>query len=233
MICLNDLFDYGYKIFQDDRYFKFSIDSILLAEFVKFKEGNRILDLCTGNAPIPLILITKCQNLYIDAIEIQPAIFDLAKKSIKYNDLEKSINVINEDAKKYTGEEKYDIVVCNPPYFKVTDTSLKNVDPIKQIARHEMAITLEEIIFTAKKNLKETGTLYLVHRVDRFLETIKILEKAKFGIRNSIFIHTKKGSNAEFFLLEASKYKKSDLKVKSIDISDKKTYKNIFEEGSI
>lgn len=230
MTVLNDLFDYGLKIYQDDEYFKFSIDSILLGEFIKVKKGYRILDLCTGNAPVPMILSTREQDLEVVGVEIQKEVFDLAKRTIDYNNLSDKITIVNGDAKTITSSKKFDIVSCNPPYFKVTDTSLKNENPIKGIARHEIAITLKDVIRLAKNNLKETGTFYMVHRIERFLETVRILEEEKFGIRNVVFVHTKKGNIAEFFLIEASKYKKSDLRVKSLCIAGTKTYKNIFEE---
>ncbi len=57
-IVLNDLFDYGLKIYQSVDGFKFSLDSILLSEYVKLtKNTKNILDLCTGNASVPLILL--------------------------------------------------------------------------------------------------------------------------------------------------------------------------------
>lgn len=230
MMVLNDLFDYGLKIYQDDEYFKFSIDSILLGEFIKVKRGYRILDLCTGNAPVPMILSTREQNLEVVGVEIQKEVFDLAKRTIDYNNLSDKITIVNGDAKTITSSKKFDVVSCNPPYFKVTDTSFKNANPIKGIARHEIAITLNDVIRLAKNNLKETGTFYMVHRIERFLDTVRILEEEKFGIRNVVFVHTKKGAVAEFFLIEASKYKKRDLRVKSLCITDTKTYKNIFEE---
>lgn len=84
-IVKNDLFDYdNLKIYQDEEAFKFSLDSILLAEFVKITQKHKmILDLCTGNASVPLILSTKTKAL-IDAFEIQKDISDLAIKSVNY-----------------------------------------------------------------------------------------------------------------------------------------------------
>lgn len=231
MTVINDLFDYGLKIYQDDEYFKFSIDSILLGEFIKVKNGYRILDICTGNAPIPMILTTKNQNIDIVGVEIQKEIFDLARASIDKNSLNDKITLFNIDAKTISFQEKFDVVSCNPPYFKVTSTSLKNENDIKSRARHEIDITLEDVIRLAKNNLKETGTFYMVHRIERFLEAARILEQEKFGIRKVVFVQTKKKHEAEFFLIEASKYKKSDLKVGNICIADVKTYKKIFEEG--
>lgn len=230
MIELNDLYDYGLKIYQNKDFFKFSLDSILLGEFVKVKDNDFVLDICTGNAPIPLILSTKYPNVHIDAIELQEDIYDLAVKSVNYNDLQKNINIIKGDIKNIYLSKKYDCITCNPPYFRITDRTYKNLNKVKQIQRHEICLTLEDVITFSKNNLNEKGTFYMVHRVDRFLETIELLKKANFGIRKIVFIYTKKEKNAEIFLIEASKYKKDDIKVKSLSIENLITYKNIFEE---
>ena len=226
---LNDLYDYGLKIYQNADYFKFSLDSILLGEFVELKANQKILDLCTGNAPIPLILSTKREDIQIDGLEIQKEIFTLAQESIKINNLDSRIELHNVDAKTFSARWKYDIVLANPPYFKVSSSSQKNENLVKQIARHEVTLNLADVIMAAKRNLKENGTFYMVHRVDRLLDSIHELEKAKFGLRKIVFIHTK-SDEAEIFLIQASKYKKSDMKVRSIFTKDRLTYKNIFKE---
>lgn len=230
MIEQNDLFDYGLKIYQNSDYFKFSIDSILLAEFVRFKRNVSILDIATGNAPIPLILSTKGDSINIDAVEIQKEIYNLAQKSVAYNNLQSRIKVYLSDIRTFNIEKKYDIVTCNPPYFKVTDSSLKNKNTVKQIARHEIYLTLEEVITKSKFFLKENGTFYMVQRTERFIDTIELLRENKLGIRTIEFIYTKNSSPAEFFLIEATKNKKDDVKVKSIDIRNYKSYKDIFKE---
>jgi len=85
---------------------------------------------------------------------------------------------------------KADFVLANPPYFKVSSSSQKNENLVKQIARHEVTLNLADVIMAAKRNLKENGTFYMVHRVDRLLDSIHELEKAKFGLRKIVFIHT-------------------------------------------
>lgn len=231
MIELNDLYDYGLKIYQNKDYFKFSLDSLLLAEFANIKDNERVLDMCTGNAPIPLIITTKVNNAKIDAVEIQKPIYDLAKKSIKENGLENSITIYNIDIKEYRPNVKYDVVICNPPYFKSDEGRLHNDDLIKSIARHEIKITLSEVIGCASSFLSEKGRFYMVQRTERFLDTIEYLKERKLGIRKVAFINTKRGKSAEFFLIEASKNKKNDLKVQNVCIEGLLTYQNIFKEG--
>lgn len=229
MIEKNDLYDYGFYIFQNREYFKFSIDSILLAEFIRFKRNDRILDMCTGNAPIPLILTSKDDNLKIDAVEIQKEVYDLAKKSIEINNLH-NINIINDDVKNVKLKSKYDIIVCNPPYFKVNENSILNENEVKKIARHEIQLNLKDVIMTASKHIKETGKFYMVHRNERLIDAINLLEENSFGIRKICFVFTKEYATSEFFLIEAVKHQKSDPKIAYLNIKNLKTYKGIFEE---
>ena len=210
---INDLLNYNLKIYQNENYFKYSIDSILLAEFVNIGYRTKnIIDLCTGNAPIPLILSTKF-NKEIIGVELQTEIYELAKKSIEYNSV-KNITILNKDVKKLANDiYKYDIITCNPPYFKVTNSSIINDNKIKAIARHEIAINLEEIINIASKIINYSGSLYFVHRCERLVEMIDLLKKYNFGLRRLQFVYDNYNSNSCFILVEA-KYKcKDDLKV--------------------
>ena len=105
-----------------------------------------------------------------------------------------------------------------------------NDNAVKRIARHEVLITIDDIIITAKKNLKENGKLYIVHRTNRLVDVLDCLHKYKFGIRKICFIYTKDSQNAEFFLVESRLNSKDDPKVSSVYTKGKSTYKNIFKE---
>lgn len=211
---INDLLNYNLKIYQNKDAFKFSIDSVLLAEFVdiNFKVKN-IIDFCSGNAPIPMILSTKF-NKNIVGVELQKNIFDLGLKSIVMNNIN-NINYLNMDVKEVVDyfDYKFDIITCNPPYFKYNSESVININEEKAIARHEISITLEEIICCASKILKDSGSLYIVHRSERLVEILDLFKKYHFGLRKLEFVYDNINSNSCFLLIEA-KYKcKDDLKV--------------------
>ncbi len=229
MIELNDLFDYGLKIYQNSDYFKFSIDSLLLGEFVEIKKNANILDMCTGNCPVPLLLLTKEKLLHIDAVEVQEEVYNLAKKSIVYNKLDENINLINDDINKLVLNKKYDIITCNPPYFKVNSNKMQNKNDIKKIARHEVLIKLDDIARIASSNLKETGDFYLVHRPERMVDIINALNKYNLGIREICLVNTNDTHISKLVLFKASKNKKNDVKVYNINIKDLKSYKSIFD----
>lgn len=226
---INDLFDYeNLKIVQDDAYFKFSIDSILLAEYVKIKKSDQnIIDLCAGNLPISFILSTKYDRYY-HAIELQKEIYNSGLQSLKINKLENKINYIHDDIKNifnYFNKETFDIVTCYPPYFK---NNLENANKIKSIARHEIKTNLEEIISIASLLLKNNKSFYLVHIPTRLDEIFILCHKYNLGIKEIIFINTTK-KEPILVLIKAVKNAKLGLKIKYIhDINNLKSYKNLF-----
>lgn len=212
---LNDLYDTGFKIYQSKNYFKFSLDSLLLANFVEFNFTDKlVLDLCTGNAPVPIIL-SENKKIKIYGFELQKEIYELAVKSIKVNQID-NVEIINDDVKNslnYFPGNNFDIVTCNPPYFKYTKNSIINENEIKSIARHEIKITLEDIIKIATKQLKAKGKFYIVHRSDRLIEIINYLNKYNFGIKKLQFVYSSIDANSSMVLIEAKKDCKNDVKV--------------------
>lgn len=232
-VVKNDLFDYGLCIYQDESLFKFSLDSILLAEFLENKNGlNNIVDFCTGNGAVPLILSTKLKAKIV-GFEIQKNVFELAYNSVLANNLEGQIKVINanlSESLEYILPETVDAVTCNPPYFKVNKDSLVNEDEQKAIARHELMTNLEEIIVSAKYILKNKASLYMVHRPERLMEILRLLEKYKFGIKKLQFIYAGFNKNAIMVLIKATKNGSDGLIInKPIDVLKYKSYKNIFD----
>ena len=229
MKTLNDLYDYGLKIYQDSNYFKFSLDSILLAEYVKAHSKDKIIDLCTGNAPVPMILSTKYPNKIV-GIELQEKIYQNAVDSIKYNKLENQIEIIKDNvknAKNYFPGNNFDIITCNPPYFRYNGKSLVNKDEIKSISRHEIAINLRELVDTMNYLVNNKGTIYMVYPAQRLMELSNELSRVNISIKEIYFIITNETNSINIMLIKAVKNAKSDIKVKYLDIRDLKTYQNI------
>lgn len=232
---LNDLFDYAnLKIYQYDKAFKFSLDSILLAEYVNITaKTQKILDLCTGNAAVPLILSTKT-NAQIDAFEIQKEIYLLAEESLKINNLENNIKIYNDSVLNidtYLKGQKYDIITCNPPYFKVEENSNINNNSYAAIARHELTVTLENIFEIASNHLNTGGEFYLVHRVNRLDEIIIYGEKYKLRVKNAELITTTRDSMPYIVLVRCVKDSKNGIKINNPKcIFNRKTYQNMFRE---
>lgn len=216
---INDLVGYdNLKIVQVNDYFNFSLDSVLLANFVNLTpKVKNILDLGTGNAPIPLILSTMTKEKII-GIEIQKEIYDLAIDSVKINNLENQIEIKNIDIKellKYYKPESFDLILSNPPYFKKIESSIVNYNIVKTNARHEVLINLEEIISISSKLLVNKGVFALVHRTERLAEIIEVLKKYRLEPKRIRFVYPKKNSESNLVLVEARKNTNLGLKVLS------------------
>lgn len=217
MIVLNDLLNYNnLKIYQDTEMFNFSLDSVLLSNFVKIKKTTKnILDIGTGNAPIALMLSTKT-NAHIDGVEIQSKSYNLALKSVNYNHLEDKISIINSDIKEFyknVESDTYDTIVCNPPFFKINNKSKLNNYESKIIARHEKYLSLDDIMLISRKLLKNNGNIAIVHRPERMIDIINTMQKYNIEPKRIQFVYPKSQKDANILLIEGVKNGKSGLKI--------------------
>ena len=217
MKVINYLLGYkDLKIVQDNEMFNFSLDSVLLPNFVTLnKKIDRILDIGCGNAPIPLILSTKT-NASITGVEIQKEVYDLALESVKINKKDNQINIINKDINEYYKEietDSFDVITCNPPFFKYIETSNINKNDYKTIARHEVKLNLNQLFSIAKKLLKNNGVIAIVHRPERFVEVVEEMKKNNIEPKRVQFVYPKKNMEANIMLIEGSKNGKPGLKI--------------------
>ena len=164
MEVVNRLLNYkDLNIVQNTDWFNFSLDSVLLANFaLQNKSYKNIMDFCTGNAPVPLILSRKV-NCNITGVEIQKEVYDLATKTLEINNLTNRIKILNMDVKdlpKVYETDTFDLITCNPPFFKVKENSKLNESVIKTNARHETLINLEDIFSDIRKSvMKEMSNI--------------------------------------------------------------------------
>lgn len=209
----------GYKdlyIVQNTNMFNFSLDSVLLPNFATINTNvKNILDIGCGNAPIPLILSTKT-NANIVGVEIQKEVFELAQKSVSINKLNERIKLINSDINDIYNEfdtESFDIITCNPPFFKVNAESNFNKNDYKTIARHEVKLNLDQIFKIAKKLLKNNGNIVLVHRPERLLDILLAMKEYNIEPKRIQFVYPKTQSDANILLIEGKKNGRPGLKI--------------------
>ncbi len=195
------------KIYQDTDSFNFSIDSMLLASFASITTRTKnICDLCSGNAPIPLYLSLRT-NANIVGVEVLKHSYDLALMSIKENKLDDRITIINDnliDINKKIGSAKFELVTCNPPFFKIGDNNI-NPNDAKAIARHEVLATLDDIVKEASILLNSKGRFAMVHRPDRILEIFDTFRKYKIEPKRLMLVYPKKNSECNHILIEGIK----------------------------
>ena len=209
----------GYKnlyIMQDNEMFHFSLDSVLLPNFITInKNTKKILDIGCGNAPIPLILSTKT-DANIIGVEIQKDVYNLAKESVEYNKLSDKIEIINADINEYYKNIEVgsiDIITCNPPYFKYKKDSNINESEYKTIARHEVALNLEQLLSIGKILLKTNGIIGIVHRPERLVDIINEMKKNNIEPKKMQLVYPHKDEEANILLIEGRKNGKPGLKI--------------------
>ncbi|MDO4666910.1 MAG: tRNA1(Val) (adenine(37)-N6)-methyltransferase [Streptococcus sp.] len=204
---INQLFSTDVKIIQNSEVFSYSVDSVLLSRFPKLPKRGLIIDLCAGNGAVGLFASMRTTAKIIE-VEIQERLADMAERSIELNELTEQMQVINDDLKnlnQYISGSKVDIILCNPPYFKVDEHSNLNESKHYLLARHEITTNLEEICKISQQVLKSNGRLAMVHRPDRFLDILKTMDEHNLAPKRIQFIYPKLGKEANMLLIEAIK----------------------------
>jgi len=178
---IDDLGINGLKLIQDTDMFCFGIDAVMLANFVHCNENSKVVDLCTGNGIIPVLLSAKIPADEIIGVEIQKDVAILADENIEINDLSGKVKVLNEDLKNVfniLGKSKFDVVTCNPPYRQAGCGVVNDTDT-KAIARHEIYCSLNDVIYTAAMLLKPLGKFFMIHRPDRLCDIMCSMRENK------------------------------------------------------
>ena len=215
---LDDVLGYSnLKIYQNSEFFSFSLDSIILANYSTIRlRDKKIMDFCTGNGVIPLILSKRCDKS-IEGVEVQLKLYDLACRSIEYNGLENQIHIYHDDVSKFARLpehfDQYDLVLCNPPYFKDNEKSTKNLSYEKMIARHEVLIDLDTICSCAESILKEHGNFCMVHRTDRLMDVLRSFQEHHIEPKRIKFIHETIDKESFLVLVEGQKRGSVGLKI--------------------
>jgi tRNA1Val (adenine37-N6)-methyltransferase len=226
---LDTIYNGKIKLFQKKNGYRFSIDAVLLADFLLNVKGGNIIDIGTGCGVVPLMIVSRKEHCKITGIEIQDSLFDLAKRNVKENGFIDRIDIIKHDIRDIKSIFKpgsFDIVTANPPYIK-HDAGRINPQEEKAIARHEITISLEDLIKTSKYLLTSTGKVVIIYPANRTIDLIELLRKESVEPKRIQMIHSKYKGEAKLVIVEASKSaKKGGLKILSprIIYNDDSTY---------
>lgn len=197
-----------YKVVQHDDMYHFNTDTCLLGEFIKINKGDKVLDVGTNNGALLVFIINK--GGIACGIEINKQALEIAKLTLKENSFEATL--INQDFKTYLANEKYDVIVSNPPYFSSKEEKQKNQNEHLKIARHEEMLDLKSLCVSIANNLKEDGKVYLVHRPNRLDDIEKNLNEVGLYINEYQLVYDYRKKEAKSLLIKASFNK--DLKFK-------------------
>ena len=212
---IDDLQRNGYQIIQDSKRFCFGMDAVLLSGFARAKEGDMVLDMCTGSGIIPILMEAKTKALHFTGLEIQEDSADMARRSVLLNHLEEKIDIVTGDVKEADTLFKaasFDVITCNPPYM-TGQHGLQNKDEAKTIARHEVLCTLEDVVEAAARLLKPGGNFYMVHRPFRLAEIMVMLSKYKLEPKRMQLVYPYVDKEPNMVLIEANRGGKPRLSV--------------------
>ena len=205
----------GYRIIQNPDRFCFGMDAVLLSDFAKAKEGDKVLDFCTGTGIIPILMEAKTKAAHFTALEIQEDSAEMARRSVALNHLEEKIDIITGDVKeadRLFGAASFQAVTCNPPYM-IGQHGLVNPDSPKAIARHEILCTLEDIIRQGARMLVPGGSFYMVHRPFRLVEIMATFTKYKLEPKRMRLVYPYIDKEPNMVLIQATKGGKSRITV--------------------
>lgn len=195
------------KVVQGLRGYRFSVDAVLLANFIDEPEDNRIVDLGTGCGIIPLIMAAERHYKEITGVEIQDQLAGYAVESVSLNKLEKKIKILNTDFRSFIDNQPsklFDAAVANPPYKK-PGTGKINPSKEKAIARHEIKCSLEDLVLSASAATKKHAAFYAVYIPLRFDELVTELRKNEYHIERFCSVHPHEGEPASLFMVKAVK----------------------------
>ncbi|MCI8583668.1 MAG: tRNA1(Val) (adenine(37)-N6)-methyltransferase [Dorea sp.] len=201
---LDDLQTGGYCLIQNPSLFCFGIDAVLLSSFAKVKKGERALDLGTGTGIVPILLEAKNEGAFYGGLEIQEVSADIARRSVKYNNLEGKIEIRTGDIKEAAeiyGAASFEVITVNPPYM-IQSHGVKNVNDSKYIARHEVYCTLRDVLEQSAKLLKEKGRFYMVHRPFRLPEIMKAMCECRLEPKRMRMVHSYVDKEPSMVLIE-------------------------------
>lgn len=211
---IDDLLTHDLRIIQSDEVFSFSMDAVLLARFAGIPPRGRVLDLCTGNGVIPILLTARTQAS-IEGVEIQPRLADMAKRSIKLNSLEERVHIHEGDLRELhhsVGYGQFDAITVNPPYMPLNGSDIK-LNTHQAMARHELGCTLEEVIQSCVRLVRTGGKVSMVHKPQRLVDILSLMRKHRLEPKSIRFVHPRAHLEANMVLIEASRDGKPEVRL--------------------
>jgi tRNA1Val (adenine37-N6)-methyltransferase len=194
-------------VWQERSGYRFSIDPVLLAGHTPVKPGDRVVDLGTGCGIIPLMLGYWHPGTVLLGVEIQEALVRLARRNAAVNIMENRIRVLHCDLKTLNPEmvqSPVDVVVCNPPYRRINSGKL-NPNAQKAVARHELKVTLSDIVAAAARIMKVSGRFVVIYPATRTTDLIVNMRKGGIEPKWIRTVHSHKNGPAKMVIARGVK----------------------------
>jgi len=202
---LDDLQTSGYRLIQRADGFRFTTDSVLLADFAQPRKWDRAADLGCGTGVIATLMAAHCEGVTVDAVELQPDVADMAARSVRMNRLEPRIRVHCMDMReawRALGAGRYSLVVCNPPYGRA-GAGLISTRETDLLSRHERSLDVGDIAHAAAMLLKTGGRFAVVYPAPRAYEMMRAMEENGMAPKRVRTVHGVEGRRPKLVLMDA------------------------------
>ncbi|MBM4271104.1 MAG: tRNA1(Val) (adenine(37)-N6)-methyltransferase [Deltaproteobacteria bacterium] len=202
-------------VLQKEKGYRFSLDSLLLASFVRLKKGDSVIDLGTGSGVVSLITAQRKECGKVAGIEIQEELVDMARRNVVLNGLQEKIEIFQGDIKRIEdifGSQTFEVAVFNPPYRKMRSGRI-NPDEQKSIARHEIRGTLRDFLKASGYVLKRAGRAYVIYPATRMVGLLAGMREAGIEPKRMQMVHSHYTTRGEFVLVEGTKGGREEMKV--------------------
>ncbi|MFA6413120.1 MAG: tRNA1(Val) (adenine(37)-N6)-methyltransferase [Syntrophales bacterium] len=200
----DDILGGRFRVIQKKTGYRFSLDALLLAHFVRMRKGDALLDLGTGSAVIPLLLYHRWGCSRVAGIEIQPELADMAGRTLALNGLSDQIEIIEGDIRsieQLIAPRSFDAVTFNPPYRKLQSGKI-NPLPEKAQARHEIHGSVGDFIRAAACAVRASGRIFLIYPARRLAELIFQMRRFQVEPKRLRMVHSRVEMEGEFVLME-------------------------------
>jgi tRNA1Val (adenine37-N6)-methyltransferase len=204
---LDTMFQGKLKVIQKKDGYRFSLDAVILGRLAQVSSGERVIDLGTGCGIIPLILAATTEVKEIVGVEIQEELAEVACRNVALNGFDGIINIVKEDLKNLpslypTGA--FDFILTNPP-FRKRSTGRINPQEQKSIARHEIAISLQEVLAVAHFLLKTQGKFFVIYPAVRLVDLFYEMRQCGLEPKTIQCVHSRLDTPAKMVLVESVK----------------------------
>jgi tRNA1Val (adenine37-N6)-methyltransferase len=213
---LDTMFQGKLKIIQKKNGYRFSLDAVIVGRLAQVSAGDRVIDLGTGCGIIPLIVATTNRVKEIVAVEIQEELADIARRNVALNSFDGIISVVKEDLKNLPScypPGFFDFVLANPPFRKLA-TGRINPQEQKSIARHEIAISLQEVLMVAHFLLKTQGKFFVIYPAVRLVDLFYEMRQCGLEPKTIQCVHSRLDTPARMVLVESVKEGGVELQVR-------------------
>ncbi len=187
--------------------YRFSIDAVILAGHIRPRPKEKVLELGAGCGIVSLMVAFRHADVRVTGVEIQPELAGLARANVLANGLQARVRILGRDLKTLAPADlagPFDWVVSNPPYRKAA-TGRLNPHMQRAIARHEIKVSLPDIIAAARRWLRTGGHFVTVYTAERMAEALSRMQSAGIEPKYCRMIHATATSTAKLVLLEGHK----------------------------